>query len=97
MQACSLVTDPLVCFPVRLTAEEMTDGPQCRPLCLLPSIMKRLIPAKSPSFLLFLPLPARGRRTLLIPASVLKADAMAGGDEAGDPCLIQHGKLITQE
>lgn len=40
--------------------------------------------SKNPSFLLFLPLLARGRRIFLIPASILKADAAGGVGEAGD-------------
>lgn len=51
---------------------------------------------KSKFFFLFLPLAARGRKLLLIPASVLKVDAAGGGDEA-DLCPIHHEKLTTQE
>ena len=84
MQTYSPATDALICFCGRLSAEEMTDGPHFKPLCLLPSIMKHLIPEPSPRFLLFPPLSARGKRILLIRASVLKADASSAGGGAGE-------------
>lgn len=84
MQTYSPATDALICCCGRLSAEMMTDGPHFKPLCLLHSTMKHLIPELSPSFLLFLPLSARGERIFLIPASVLSADATSAGDEAGD-------------
>lgn len=34
----------------KLSAEEMTDGSHFKPLCLLPSIMKHLIPEQSSKF-----------------------------------------------
>lgn len=74
MQTYSPATDALIWLHGRLSAEEMTDGPHFKPLRLLPSMMKHLIPELNPSFLFFPP-PARGKRILLIPASVLQADA----------------------
>lgn len=81
MQTYSPAAGSLICFHGSLSSEEMTDGPHFKPLCLLPSIMKHLILETSPSFVLFPPLSARGKRTLLIPASVLKEDAGGGAGE----------------
>lgn len=83
MQTYSPDTGALICFHGRLSAEEMTDGPHFKPACLLPSIMKCLIPEWSPNFLLFPPLSAREKRTLLIPTSVPKVDATRTGGRAG--------------
>jgi len=79
-----LTLQPLMfCFCGKLSAEEMTDGTHFKPLYLLPSIMRHLIPEQSPSFSFSL-LSVRGKRILLILASVLKVEATsAAGGRAG--------------
>lgn len=79
MQTCSPDNSALIFFCGRLSDEEMTDGLHFKPLCLLPSMMRHLIPEQSPSFLLSSPI---SKKEYFILATVLRADTTSAGGRA---------------